>query len=72
MLQHEGCYLEALVDQALLVQSAEDPPHALHEARVQSLVAVVKIDPPPNALYSLLPFLGVPAVRQAGKLASQG
>lgn len=57
----DSAYLEALIDQPLLVQGAEDPPHALHEAGVQSLVVILKVNPPANALDCLLPFFRVPA-----------
>jgi len=56
----DSAYLEALIDQPLLVQGAEDPPHALHEAGVQSLVVILKVNPPANALDCLLPFFRVP------------
>ena len=57
-------HLEALVDQALLVEGAEHPPHAFHEAGVQSLVVILKVNPAPNALHCLLPLLGIPAPKR--------
>lgn len=57
----DGAYLKALIDQPLLVQGAEDPPHTFHEAGVQSLVVILKVNPPANALDCLLPFFGIPA-----------
>lgn len=53
-------YLEAFVDQTLLVQCAEHPPHTLHEAWVQRLVAILKVNPATNAVHCLLPLFGVP------------
>ncbi len=52
--------LEPAVHQALLVQLAEDPPHALHEGRVQRLVALLEVDPAPDAPHRLFPVAGVP------------
>ena len=56
-------HLKAVVDQPLLVQGAEDPPHALHKAGVQSLVVILKVNPPADAFHCLLPLFGVPAFK---------
>ena len=53
-------YFKALVDESLVEQLLEDPPHTLHEARVQRLVPIVKVDPTAQAMYSLLPLFRVP------------
>ena len=63
-MKHLMTHLEALVHEPFLEQGAEHPPHALHEIWVQSLVIILKANPAPNALHSLLPLLGVPVDRQ--------
>ena len=55
--------LKALIDQPFLVQGAEDPPHTLHKAGVQSLVIILKVNPPAYAFHCLLPLFGVPALK---------
>ena len=57
----DDAYLEALINQPLLVQGAEDPPHTLHKAGVQSLVVIFKVNPSANPLDCLLPFFGISA-----------
>jgi hypothetical protein len=42
-----GHHLVALVDELLLVELLEDPPHGLHEGLVHGLVVVLKVDPAP-------------------------
>ena len=51
--------LEPAVHEPLVVQLLEHPPHALHVRRVQRLVVVAEVDPPPHASDLLLPFGGV-------------
>jgi hypothetical protein len=48
--------LEASVDETLLVELLEDPPHALHEGRIERLVVILEIDPPAQSSDDLLPF----------------
>ena len=52
-------HLEALVDQALLVQLLERPHDALHVGEVERLVVVVEVDPAGLPGDVLLPLLGV-------------
>lgn len=51
--------LETSVDETLLVELLEDPPHALHEGRIKRLVVILKIDPPAQSADDLLPLRGV-------------
>ena len=51
---------EALVDEALVPELAEDPPDRLHEGGVEGLVVVLEVDPPAQAGHRLLPLGGVP------------
>ena len=54
-----GQHLEALVDQALLVQLLERPHDALHVGEVEGLVVVLEVDPAGLPGDVLLPLLGV-------------
>jgi len=63
--QRRGCapgvgeHFEILIDQALVPQLFEDPPHGLHELGVHRLVVVLEVDPTPDPLGQRLPGLGV-------------
>ena len=50
--------LEGSVDQTLVPEGAEYPPHALHELRVHGLVVVGEIDPTPDPPGDVLPLRG--------------
>jgi hypothetical protein len=48
---------KALVDEPLVPELFEDPPHRLHEARVHGPVAVLEVDPATHALDRAAPFV---------------
>jgi hypothetical protein len=50
---------QALVDEALVEELLEGPPHALHEREVHGLVVVVEVDPATDAGDGLLPLVHV-------------
>ena len=55
-----GRHLEALIDEALVEELLEDPPHGFHEAGVQGLVVILEVDPAAHAPHCRLPLLRVP------------
>ena len=54
-----GHDLEAAVDEVLLVQLLEHPPHGLHKRRIECLVVVLEVDPAAEARYDRLPLVRV-------------
>ncbi len=63
-----GQHLEALVDQALVVQPLERPQDALHVGEVEGLVVVLEVNPAGLPGDVLLPLLGVAEHRVAARL----
>lgn len=47
---------ETAIDEALIKELLERPPHALHEAKVERLVVVIKVDPAAHTLDGLAPL----------------
>mmetsp|Transcript_8452 Transcript_8452/g.14176 ORF Transcript_8452/g.14176 Transcript_8452/m.14176 type:complete len:410 (-) Transcript_8452:186-1415(-) len=55
----EGHDARAAVDEALVKDGLEGPPHGLHEFAVHRLVVVLEVDPPSEATHDVLPLLRV-------------